>query len=169
MDDSQNTTPPPPPSRRQRLFSQTPLWSLLLLAGIVGAIFGMGGFTFVYAEGGSYFSNDPEACINCHVMQEVFDGWNHGSHKAVAACNDCHTPHTFPAKYIVKGINGWNHSVAFTIGDFPEPIRITALNHDVAQENCLYCHGNLVTAISHEADDNPTDCLRCHAGVGHGR
>lgn len=152
----------------RRVFTSVPLWTWLLLAGIIGGIAGLGGYTFTYAEGASYFSNDPQACVNCHVMQEVYDGWNHGTHKAVAACNDCHTPHTFPGKYIIKGINGWNHSVAFTTGNFPEPIRITDLNREVAYENCLYCHGDLVVAISHEDQANPTDCLTCHAGVGHG-
>lgn len=149
------------------LFS--PFWLGLLLAGVAGGIVGLGGFTFAYAEGTSYFSDDPAACINCHVMRDVYDGWNHGSHKAVATCNDCHTPHYWPDKYIIKGINGWNHSVAFTTGNFPEPIQITPLNRRVTQETCLYCHGDMVVAISHEDSPDPTDCLTCHAGVGHGR
>lgn len=144
-------------------------WVWLLLAGLVGGLVGLGGFTFAYAEGGSYFSDDPAACVNCHVMRQVYDGWNHGSHKAVATCNNCHTPHTFLRKYAVKGLNGLRHSAAFTLGNFPEPIRITDMNRQVAYENCLYCHGDLVAMISHEADENPTDCLQCHAGVGHGR
>jgi hypothetical protein len=48
-----------------------PLWLGLLLAGAAGGVFGLGGYTFVYAEGGSYFSDDPRACVNCHVMREV--------------------------------------------------------------------------------------------------
>ena len=167
MGESQSNTPDS--TRWQRLFRQIPFWSILLFVGLIGGIVGMGGFTFAYAEGGSYFSDNPESCVNCHIMRDVFDGWNHGSHKAVATCNDCHTPHTFPDKYLIKGINGWNHSVAFTTGDFPEPIRITDLNRNVAQENCLYCHSGMVVAISHEGGEEPTDCLRCHAGVGHGR
>lgn len=159
---------PPPPSFWQRLFARLPLWTWLLLAGLSGGLVGLGAFTFTYAEGASYLSNDPQACVNCHIMRDVFDGWNHGSHKAVAVCNDCHTPHTFPGKYVIKAINGWNHSVAFTTGNFPEPIRITDRNRQVAQENCLYCHGDLTTAISHADSDDPTDCLTCHAGVGHG-
>lgn len=164
----ESNNPEQEPSRLHRAFVSVPLWSWVLLVGIIGAIIGLGSYTFAYAEGASYFSNDPAACVNCHVMQEVYDGWNHGSHKAVAGCNDCHTPHTFPAKYVIKGINGWNHSVAFTTGDFPETIRITDLNRQVAYDNCLYCHGELVTAISHEDSDTPTDCLTCHNGVGHG-
>lgn len=153
----------------EQVLSLTPLWIWLLLAGGTGSILGLGGFTFTYAEGYSYFSDDPNACVNCHVMREMFDGWNHGSHKAVATCNDCHTPHYFPGKYIIKGINGWNHSVAFTTGNFPEPIRITNLNYNVTQETCLYCHEVVVAAISHQGSAEPTDCLTCHAGVGHGR
>lgn len=164
---SPSVTPETPQPEMTPAPRSVPFWFLLLLVGLFGGIVGLGGYTFVYAEGGSYLSDDPTACVNCHIMRDVYDGWNRGSHKAVATCNDCHTPHTFPAKYLIKGINGWNHSVAFTLNNFPEPIRITELNHSVALENCLYCHGEMVTAISHESSTEPTDCLRCHAEVGH--
>jgi cytochrome c nitrite reductase small subunit len=152
-----------------RLFGIVPFGIWLVAVALLGGIVGMGGFTFSYAEGLSYFSNDPQACVNCHVMRDVYDGWNHSSHKAVAVCNDCHIPHTFPAKYIMKGLNGWNHSRAFTTGDFPEPIRITPLNRAVLLHNCIYCHGDLVSEISHADSKDPTDCVICHSGVGHGR
>ncbi|MCC7353929.1 MAG: cytochrome c nitrite reductase small subunit [Anaerolineae bacterium] len=152
-----------------RLLGFVPFGIWIVAVGLLGGIVGLGGFTFSYAEGLSYFSDDPQACVNCHVMREVFEGWNHSSHKAVAVCNDCHIPHTLPDKYIMKGLNGWNHSRAFTTGDFPEPIRITPRNREVLLHNCLYCHGDLVSAISHENSTNPTDCVACHAGVGHGR
>lgn len=167
MSDQPESRPIPP--RPSRLARARPFGAWLLLAALVGGIVGLGGFTFLYAEGHSYLSDDPDACVNCHVMRDVYNGWHNGTHKAVATCNDCHTPHTFPAKYVVKGLNGWNHSVAFTTNDFPEPIRITALNRQVALDNCLYCHAELVTAISHTESASPTDCLTCHAGVGHGR
>lgn len=144
-----------------------PGWRSLSLAGLFGGIVGLGGLTFVYAEGFSYLSNDPGACANCHVMREVYDAWNHGSHKAVATCNSCHVPHTFPLNYLIKALNGWNHSVAFTLENFPEPIRITALNRAVVLHNCFDCHGDMVIAMGAEHSDEPTDCLRCHAGVGH--
>lgn len=161
--------PQTPPKKLSSLFQSGPFKLWLVLAAVIGGVIGLGGFTFAYAEGYSYFSDDPSACVNCHVMRDVYDGWHAGTHKAVATCNDCHTPHIFPDKYLIKGINGWNHSVAFTLNNFPEPIQIKALNREVAQENCLYCHGNLVVAISHTENENPTDCLSCHVGVGHGR
>ena len=160
----------PPRSRLFSMFSFAPLWSLLVLAGLVGGIVGLGSFTFSYAQGFSYLSNDPNACMNCHIMRDQFDGWNHGSHKAVATCNDCHTPHNnIVANYAVKGLNGFRHSYAFTTGDFNEPIRITALNRAVTEQACRYCHGDLASMIKHDTTEHPTECLRCHSGVGHGR
>jgi len=43
-------------------------------AGLIGAVAGIGIFTFGYAKGASYLTNDPEACANCHVMEEQFSG-----------------------------------------------------------------------------------------------
>jgi cytochrome c nitrite reductase small subunit len=150
------------------LFSALPLWLWITLAGVFGGAAGLGGFTFSYAQGFSYLSNDPQACVNCHIMRDQFDAWNRGSHKAVAVCNDCHTPHNnIVSKYVVKGINGFRHSYAFTTGNHPEPIRITDMNRDVTQHACLYCHGDFTAEIAHAEGQDPTDCLSCHEGVGH--
>jgi cytochrome c nitrite reductase small subunit len=158
-----------PAQERHRRFPTFSLFSIsLVLVALAGGIFGLGTFTFSYAEGHSYFSNNPESCVNCHVMREVYDAWHHSSHGHVAVCNDCHSPHVYPYAYVIKGINGWNHSVAFTTGEFPEPIRITELNRQVALNNCIYCHGDFVVPIlAHETAESPTDCLHCHTGVGH--
>lgn len=154
--------------RSIRLFELAPFSFWLLFAALLGGILSLGVFTFAYAQGASYLSDDPAACVNCHVMRDVYDGWNHGSHKAVATCNDCHTPHSsIVAKYAVKGLNGFRHSVAFTLGNFPEPIQITSLNRSVARNNCLYCHASITAEMNHAAGDEPTDCLHCHARVGH--
>ena len=138
-------------------------------AGLAGCIAGLGGFTFYYGEGLSYFKDDPKACTNCHVMRSVYDGWNHGTHKAIASCNSCHAPHNLVGKLLIKGINGFNHSVAFTSGKFHEPIRISKLNRRVALQNCLYCHDNLVVPLQQTHPEDPLDCLKCHSGEGHGR
>jgi cytochrome c nitrite reductase small subunit len=156
-------------------------WAMGALIVLLGAAVGLGLFTFNYAEGLSYFSSDPAACVNCHAMQGQFDGWNHSSHKAVAGCNDCHTPHRFPDKWIVKGINGWNHSLAFTTGNYPNPIRIRAFNAIIAHENCIACHADMVSQINHGGDGEVSllvaltaapdaeelACVRCHGNVGH--
>jgi cytochrome c nitrite reductase small subunit len=144
------------------------LWSFGLIV-IFGVLFGLGAYTFSYAEGTSYFSNDPSSCVNCHIMRDQFDSWNHSSHKAFAACNDCHTPHRFPDKWIVKGINGWNHSLAFTTGNYPEPIQIKSFNEEIALENCTSCHATLLTQIHQPALGESASCLDCHGNVGHSK
>ncbi len=142
-----------------------------------GRRFGVGSVHLRLCRGLSYFSSDPQACINCHAMQDQWDGWNHSSHRNVATCNDCHTPHRFPDKWIVKGINGWNHSLAFTTGDYPDPIRIRGFNSAIAEENCKDCHQQVVSMIqhfdtagyAHASFDSATEmsCVRCHGNVGH--
>ena len=150
-----------------RALRATPFWACLCLGGLIGSIVGIGLFTFTYASGLSYMSNDPKACLNCHVMRDVYEGWNHSSHKSVATCNDCHIPHNFPAKFVAKGLNGWHHSLAFTTGRFDEPIRIKKFNRDILQQNCLHCHGSLAEPVIHSRSNQPTDCMHCHSRVGH--
>jgi cytochrome c nitrite reductase small subunit len=143
------------------------IWALASM-GAIGVLVGISLFTFGYARGASYFSDDPQTCMNCHVMREQFEAWNHSSHKAVATCNDCHTPHdSLVSKWFVKGLNGFNHSVAFTTGSFDDPIHIRDFNADVVQENCIACHETAVSQIlGVHAGDAPA-CVQCHAGVGH--
>ena len=87
----------------------------------------------------------------------------------MATCNGCHTPHSFPQKYIIKGINGWNHSLAFTTGNYPDPIRIRGFNADVVQANCVDCHQSLVSQIHSSKPDEERSCIACHGNVGHGK
>ncbi len=140
-------------------------WLFFIAAGI---LIGVGGFTFHYAKGTSYLSNDPRACINCHVMQDHYESWIRSSHKIAASCNDCHIPHTFPNKYIAKMRNGWNHSKAFTLQNWPEPIRITPKNLENLQANCLHCHDTMVSEIAgHKNIKGSVRCTDCHRSVGH--
>jgi cytochrome c nitrite reductase small subunit len=142
---------------------------LALLAGLVGLLGGVGAYTFYYAQGFSYLSNNPEVCINCHIMRDQYDGWLKAGHHAHATCNDCHLPHGLAGKYLAKAENGFRHSKAFTFQDFPEPIRIRPGNARILNENCRDCHARLVRGITaHVTDTRELDCVRCHDSVGHG-
>ena len=148
---------------------------LAVILGIaLGTAVGIGGFTFSYAKGAAYLKDDPAACANCHVMNEQYDAWLKSSHRSVAECNDCHTPHEFVPKYAVKAINGFNHSFAFTTGLFHEPIQIKGFNRVVTENACRKCHASIVEAIEtppagHEqvAQSEQLQCLTCHNSVGH--
>jgi cytochrome c nitrite reductase small subunit len=143
----------------------------ILLAIGVGVLAGLGAFTFRYAEGFSYFSNDPRACANCHAMNDHYASWQASPHHGVAACNDCHTPHEPLPKLWTKAQNGWNHSSRFTLQNYPENIRITPANARRLEHNCLGCHREMVGEIfpSHGiGETGDLHCVHCHAGVGHG-
>lgn len=138
---------------------------LVLLLGVLG---GLGLFTFGYGQGASYLSNDPTACTNCHVMDEYYDSWQNASHARVAVCNDCHLSHHPVGKWFTKADNGFFHSLAFTTGDFHEPIQIKPRNQRVTQQACLHCHGEIVSQMQPMAHaDESLRCVRCHSDVGH--
>jgi cytochrome c nitrite reductase small subunit len=157
-------------------------WALAASA-VIGMSLGLGLFTFGYARGSSYLTNDPAACANCHIMSEHYAAWMKGSHHTVATCNDCHTPHNVVGKYVVKARNGFWHSFYFTTGNFPDPLRITGRNREVTEHACRYCHADITEAIDHAPEttsppveqaqgtaahsDEPISCIRCHRYVGH--
>ncbi|MDO9116519.1 MAG: cytochrome c nitrite reductase small subunit [Nitrospira sp.] len=141
------------------------LWALTLTLGL---LIGIGLYTFGYARGGSYLTDNPAACTNCHVMREQYAGWLKGSHRSVAVCNDCHTPDGVIAKYAAKARYGFLHAYAFTTGRFPDEIQITPHMHALTEHACLKCHAAIVEAmtITGAPHDKPA-CLRCHRDVGH--
>jgi cytochrome c nitrite reductase small subunit len=142
---------------------------LLVLAVSFGVFAGVGTYTFGYAKGFSYFSTDPSACVNCHIMRSQFDAWQKSSHHAVARCVDCHLPQDFAPKYFAKAENGFRHAAKFTLDDFVEPIEVQQRGREILQENCIRCHEPLVAEIVREnAHATEPRCVRCHFAVGHG-
>lgn len=138
------------------------------VAILLGVLAGIGSFTFGYGKGASYLSNNPASCANCHVMQGHYDSWLNSSHHNVATCNDCHLSHHPIGKWMTKGDNGFFHSLAFTTGQFHDPIQIKPRNREVTQNACLHCHGDFVHAmLPTEEGKNMLMCVHCHADVGH--
>jgi len=136
----------------------TPVKSAIVIAA--GVFCGLGIFTFSYARAGSYLTDDPEACANCHVMRAEYSGWLKSSHRSAAVCNDCHTPAGFIPKYFTKALNGVFHSTAFTTGHFEDHIQIKARSRQITEEACMKCHSQIAHAID-------GSCIKCHSEVGH--
>ena len=156
----------------------------VLLAAVAGVAIGLAAFTFSYAEGLSYFSTDPQACANCHIMNDQYASWAKGPHHGDARCVDCHLPHDMIGKYFAKALNGYHHSKGFTLQDFHEPILIKPRNAEILQQSCLRCHGDFVHdalvagarggqsqgQVEGQVQGQVQDgrCVHCHRGVGHG-
>jgi cytochrome c nitrite reductase small subunit len=144
--------------------------AIILLGALIGVAAGIGSYTFVYAKGYSYLTNDPAACANCHVMRDYYSGWLKGPHRSVAVCNDCHAPHNFAGKYMTKATNGFWHSFYFTSGRYPDHLEIKPRNLRITDEACLHCHSEITQAIlasPGHGEPGKTACVRCHADVGH--
>lgn len=143
----------------------------LLIIGLLclcGLAFGLGTFTFIYGKGYSYLQDNPQACVNCHVMRDQYDSWNKSSHHKVTTCNSCHAPENIYYKYINKMDNGFMHALKFTTGSYKEPIRIRQHNFNITMSACLKCHGELMSsAIHQEPLREGRSCVACHREVGH--
>ena len=145
----------------------SPIW-WYVIAATIGLVVGLGSFTFYQAKGHSYLFDSPLVCVNCHVMQEQHDAYQHSSHRFVAGCNDCHTPKGFVPKWASTALNCFNHASAFTRGDFHEPIMANAFNRQVALGRCVDCHDATATDMGvHPAELDAVSCIRCHGNVGH--
>lgn len=159
--------PTPANHRRHARAASDLLLSTTLV--VLGAILvGLGTFTFGYGDGAAYLSDDPASCANCHVMQNHYDSWLKSSHENVATCNDCHLPPDFVGKWVTKADNGFLHSLAFTTGNFHEPIQIKTRNRHVTQSACLSCHDSLVNHLRPaEPSGDMLFCVHCHSDAGH--
>jgi len=140
-------------------------WSLLL-GGL--ALLVVVGFGLYVSDFTVYLGDNPTTCNNCHVMDSVYEGWFHGGHRQAATCNDCHTPHAFIPKYLVKARSGFNHVTAFTFGHVPEPLRAKPSTDAIIQDNCVRCHTETVSMIADGQPDSGRFCFDCHRTVAHG-
>src|ERR1044072_2253093 len=120
--------------------------TVLLAVGIalvVGSAVGLGAYTFVYAKGASYLSNDPRACANCHIMQDHLDGRIQSSPPSAASSNYCPNPAGHIPTYYTKADHGFFHSRAFTTGKFHEPIQMKERSRRVTENACRRCHQDI--------------------------
>jgi cytochrome c nitrite reductase small subunit len=154
----------------------------VLFAVALGVATGVGSYTFSYAKGLSYFGTEPSACVNCHIMEPQYAGWQKASHHTVARCIDCHLPAAFVPKYLAKAENGYRHGKLFTTQTFEEPITIKPAGLAILQANCERCHADLVHGLAgygafdlpeagervEPRSDQSIPCIHCHWTVGHG-
>ena len=142
-------------------------WLAVAAAGVVGLALGLGGFTFHYGQGTAYLSEDPAACINCHIMQDQYDSWMKSSHGAFTTCNSCHLPEGAVMKWVSKADNGFFHSWAFTFRNHPDPIQIKPRNARIVEANCTDCHSDFIHEMRLSDREGAVRCVHCHKDVGH--
>ena len=143
---------------------------------IAGVVFGLGGYTLYMSRAHSYLSDDPAACINCHIMTPYYQSWDHSSHAQWATCNDCHVPHNnIINKYYFKAKDGLYHAAVFTLRAEPQTLRPRDESYQVIMQNCIRCHTQLNQDFVKTGMITYTDvqngegkaCWDCHRDVPH--
>jgi cytochrome c nitrite reductase small subunit len=159
-----------------QVFIPPPQWRLSVII-LLGIFSGLGLYVLYISNALSYLSDDPQVCINCHVMNPQYATWERGSHGKVATCNDCHVPHNnFISKYLFKANDGLRHATYFTMRWEPQVIQIKDAGKRAVQENCIRCHSNLIHPIALRSVNNKSVedqtgryCWECHRETPHGR
>lgn len=138
---------------------------VIIISGLLAGVF----IYLVYiSRAYSYMSDDPSACMNCHIMAPQYATWNHSSHREWTNCNDCHVPHNNVVnKYWFKAKDGLRHATIFTLRKEPQVIMIKEEGKHVVQDNCIRCHSHLLNARHHAQMDR--QCWECHRETPHGR
>lgn len=147
---------------------------VLIITGIFAGLFF---FLFYISKAYSYLSDNPETCVNCHIMAPQYATWSHGSHRKYANCNDCHVPHNNVFnKYFFKAKDGMRHASMFALRLEPQVIFIHHAGQEVVHNNCIRCHSallldpKLVASVENQKV-HATDrvCWECHREAPHGR
>jgi cytochrome c nitrite reductase small subunit len=146
---------------------------ILTLSGIIA---GLAAYTLYASRAWAYLSDQPSACVNCHIMAPYYATWSHSSHGRDVTCSDCHIPHDNPArKWYFKSTDGIKHAAAFTLRKEPQVIQAKPGSDNIIRQNCIRCHTQLNTefvktgrteAPAKMADES-TRCWHCHRNIPH--
>lgn len=155
------------PSRRCKMIA-------IILAGMISG----GGVLLLYMlRAHTYLTDDPAACVNCHIMAPYYATWFHSSHSRNATCNDCHVPHENAIKkWTFKGMDGMRHVGVFLMKGEHQVIQALPESAQVIMNNCIRCHTQLNTEfVSTGRIDymkaqmgEGKACWDCHRDVPHG-
>lgn len=151
-------------------------WRLPVMV-LTSLLLGLVLFLFYVSKAHYYLSDEPEACVNCHIMAPEYATWNHSSHREIAVCNDCHVPHNNVFnKFYFKAKDGLRHATIFTLRNEPQVIFIKEEGAEVVHQNCVRCHSKLLvdpklnaTVKDHHMKLTERKCWDCHREVPHGR
>ncbi len=144
---------------------------------VLGIFLGLFFYSVYLSKAGSYLSDNPQTCINCHIMVPQFATWNHSSHREVASCNDCHVPHdNFISHYYFKAKDGLRHATIFSLRAEPQVIQMKDAGIKVVQQNCVRCHEHLLLTAQQKINNQDFHseresrlCWECHRETPHGR
>lgn len=160
----------------RKFLNNIPQYFIVLVFVLGGVIAGLGAYIVYVSRMHTYATDDPSACINCHIMTPYYQSWMHSSHGGQTNCNDCHVPQDNAFnKYFFKAVDGLYHSAVFTLKSEPQVIRAREASSNVIMNNCIRCHTQLNTDFVNtgmiEFTQTQTGegkaCWDCHRSIPH--
>jgi cytochrome c nitrite reductase small subunit len=139
---------------------------------------GLGGYTVYISRLPSYLSDDPAACLNCHIMSPYYQSWSRSSHAPWTTCSECHVPQdNVLSGYMFKAQDGIYHAAAFTLKAESQSIRPRDSSSEVILANCIRCHTQLNTefvktgmvSFADVKNGRQKACWDCHRDGPHTR
>jgi nitrate/TMAO reductase-like tetraheme cytochrome c subunit len=185
---------PPGPTRRmlRRLFSPSARWSVFALV-FVGLV--VGATSVIGTQVALAVTGTDEFCgTTCHSHEKfVYPEHKLSTHYASrtgvrAMCVDCHVPHSYPAKLVVKAEKGMTDALAELRGTIATRAKFDKerwrLANKVWEEmradnsaNCRSCHDPAAWDSKKQSEDatrqhrkfaaGKATCIDCHTGVAH--
>lgn len=149
-----------------------------IAAIVLGGVFAGGiGLSLYLLRAHTYLTDEPAACVNCHIMAPYYASWMHSSHSRDATCNDCHVPHgNAVQKWTFKGMDGMKHMLAFVTHAEEEVPAAQPMSSRVIMDNCIRCHTQLNTEFVKTGridfmlaqTGEGKACWDCHRDIPHG-
>jgi cytochrome c nitrite reductase small subunit len=162
----------------KRILRPLPSKCILPLCIAGGVLAGLIAYTGYVSRAYSYFSDDPSACINCHVMSSYYQSWSKSSHAQKTTCNDCHVPQdSLVSGYLFKAMDGIYHAAVFSLHAEAQTPRPRDKSSEVILANCVRCHTQLNTEFVKTGMASYADikngrqkaCWDCHRDLPHTR
>lgn len=128
-------------------------WTFLLLPFIAGIVVVLATSVAMHATDTAGF------CGSCHSMDEAALTHSTSVH-AQFACNECHAPHNLILKIPFKTKEGARDVFQTVTKNVPDLIHPNEDTQTVIQNNCLRCHGSVISGVDMLSKDRCTDCHR---------
>jgi cytochrome c nitrite reductase small subunit len=139
---------------------------LLVYMGFSSALGGLFVLYFLFGppQVMAYFES-VEFCSTCHIVEPMAEHLFHSVHSDKVSCVDCHLPNgNVIEHYVQKSWQGVIDPLVFYTNNVPDELKASAGMKKIVQDNCVRCHGQMVSEI-----DNKRQCWDCHRRLYHGR
>lgn len=134
--------------------------------GVKKLVIGLGILVLVSILGFTFksYSETPNFCRSCHLMEEGYQSWSNSAHYEVA-CVECHAHPGFKGYLRAKVAGIRQASIYFT--NSPKPPGTKTFMAEVENKRCLGCHSAISEINGIAKKDLPESLKNIGLNMGH--